>query len=462
MINRFLMFSILLFTVPAQVVLAAGRPNIVYILADDLGWTDLGCQGSKYYETPNIDRLATNGLRLNRYYNCQNCAPTRAVLMSGQYPPRTGIYTVGTLERGKEIERKMKVPANQTNLPLGIVTLPQALKRGGYTTGMFGKWHLGQSPEYHPSQRGFDEALVSSGKHIDFETDPHVDIPKGTYLADYLTDRAVQFIKQNRERPFFLYLPHFGVHTPHQAKADYVAQWKQKSPAGGHSDPVYAAMIQSIDESVGRIVATLDQLNLADNTIVIFSSDNGGVGGYQRTEPLGIKKSPTDNTPLRGGKGTLYEGGLRVPFIVRWPGVVSPGTTCDTPLAHVDVYPTFLEIAGVPSQENAILDGVSFVPLLKNPAMTFSSRAIYWHFPGYLESYVSKTGWRTTPVGAIHSGDWKLLHFMEDGRKELYNITEDIGEARDLASQSPDKVRELYAQLEAWRKQVSAPMPAMK
>lgn len=460
--TRKLAFVFLLLMISGPIGLAADRPNIVYILADDLGWTDLGCQGSKYYETPHIDRLAKNGLRLTRYYNCQNCAPTRAVLMSGQYPPRTGIYTVATLERGQEADRKMKVPANQTRLPLEIVTLPQALKQGGYATGMFGKWHLGQTPEYHPARRGFDEALVSAGQHFDFETDPHVDIPKGTYLADYLTDRAVDFIRKHKNKPFFLYLPHFGVHTPYQAKGDFVAQWKQKTPAGGHSDPVYAAMIQSVDESVGRIVAVLDQLKLTDHTIVIFSSDNGGVGGYQRTEPPGLKSTPTDNAPLRGGKGTLYEGGLRVPFIVRWPGVVSPGMTCDTPLAHIDVYPTLLEIAGAPRPENAILDGLSFVPLLKNPALTFSSRAIYWHFPGYLESYVSKTGWRTIPVGAIHAGDWKLLHFMEDGHKELYNIKEDIGEHHDLASRSPDKVRELCAQLEAWRKQVSAPMPTMK
>ncbi|MFO1021280.1 MAG: sulfatase [Planctomycetales bacterium] len=441
---------------------AADRPNIVYILADDLGWTDLACQGSKYYETPNIDRLAKQGIRFTRYYNCQNCAPTRAVLMSGRYPPRTGIYTVSTLERGQPSDRKMNVPRNEINLPLDIPILPQALKQAGYATAMFGKWHLGQQGQYHPSQRGFDAALVSAGKHFDFETSPPVAVPQGTYLADYLTDRAVDFIQRHKDKPFFLYLPHFGVHTPYQAKPDYIARWKQKPPAGTHFDPVYAAMIQSVDESVGKILATLDQLKLADNTVVIFSSDNGGVGGYQSTEPPGPKPVPTDNAPLKGGKGTLYEGGLRVPFIVRWPGVTPPEATCDTPVAHIDIYPTLIDIAHAARPNNAILDGVSFLPLLRDPHATLNRPAIYWHFPGYLESYVSKTGWRTTPVGAIHAGDWKLLQFFEDNHVELYNLTDDIGEKHNLAAQSPEKAKELLTLLAAWRKEIHAAMPTLK
>lgn len=437
-------------------------PNIIYILADDLGWTDLGCQGSPYYQTPAIDRLAAEGMRLTRYYNSQNCAPTRAVLMSGQYAPRTGMYTVNTLERGAAADRKMHVPPNQTLLPLDKFILPQALKAAGYTTGMFGKWHLGTPGEHHPAKRGFDEALVSDGRHFDFTTVPAVEYPKGQYLADFLTDRAVDFIGRHRDRPFFLYLPHFAVHTPIHAKPDYVAAWEKKPARGPHWHPTYAAMIQSLDESVARITARLAELNLARNTVVIFSSDNGGLGSYDRTEPPSEKKGFTANDPLRGGKGTLYEGGIRVPFIVRWPGVVPAGATSDVPVAHVDVYPTLLSLAGGTPRTGDPLDGVSFAPVLRNPRAALARDAIYWHFPGYLESYVHDRGWRTSPVGAIHAGDFKLLEFFETGAVELYNLREDVGETRNLAGQSPDRVRELRAKLAAWRQSVGAAMPRPK
>src|SRR5438552_2158319 len=246
-------------------------PNFVFILADDLGWTDVGCQGSKYYETPAIDRLASQGTRFTSFAVCQNCAPTRAAIMSGQYPPRTGVYTVQNLDRGAAKDRKMEVPKNVTELPLDRVTVAQALKSAGYATAMFGKWHLGQQGEYHPSRRGFDEAIVSMGRHFDFVTDPKADVPKGAYLADWLTDRAVDFIEKNRERPFFLYLPHFGVHAPHQAKPELIEKYKGKAPAGGHKNPTYAAMIDSIDQSVARVVAKLDELKLSEKTVVIFS-----------------------------------------------------------------------------------------------------------------------------------------------------------------------------------------------
>jgi arylsulfatase A-like enzyme len=438
------------------------KPNIVYILADDLGWTDLGCQGSKYYETPNIDRLAAQGIRMLRYYNSQNCAPTRAVLMSGQYAPRTGIYTVNSLERGHAGERRMNVPANETKLPLEKFILPQALKSAGYATGMFGKWHLGNAGEHHPAQRGFDEALVSDGKHFKFTTIPEVKYPERQYLADFLTDRAVDFIGRHQDKPFFLYLPHFAVHTPIHAKAEYVVAWEKKPAKGTHWNPTYAAMIQSLDESVGRIVARLEELKLTQNTVVIFSSDNGGLGGYHRTEAPSKEKGFTDNTPLRGGKGTLYEGGIRVPFIVRWPGVVPAGATSDVPVAHIDVYPTFLDIVGGRPRAGYTLDGTSFAPVLKKPRASLARDAIYWHFPGYLESYVHDSGWRTSPVGAIHSGDFKLMEFFETGAVELYNLRDDIGETRNLFEQSPDKANALRAKLAAWRERVGAAMPTMK
>jgi arylsulfatase A-like enzyme len=440
----------------------ARPPNIIYILADDLGWTDLGCQGSTYYATPNIDRLASQGMRLQRYYNSQNCAPTRAVLMSGQYAPRTGIYSVGTLDRGTPPERRMITPENAQDLPLDKYILPQAIKAAGYATGMFGKWHLGNAQGYHPLQRGFDEALVSMGAHFNFQTSPKADAPKEQYLADFLTDRAVDFIGRHKDKPFFLYLPHFAVHTPIQAKADYIEAWKKKPVSGTHWNPTYAAMIQSLDESVGRVMAKLDELKLADNTVVIFSSDNGGLGGYQRTEAPSEKKGNTDNAPLRGGKGTLYEGGLRVPFIVRWPGVIRPGTTSEAPVAHVDIYPTFVDIARGQTRPGYVLDGVSFVSTLRNPETKPAREAIYWHFPGYLESYVHETGFRTTPAGAIHAGDFKLLEFFESKRVELYNVKDDIGERKDLASQMPDKVAALRSQLAAWRTRVGAKMPVFK
>jgi len=259
-------------------------PNIVFILADDLGWTDLGCMGSKYYETPAIDRLAREGMKLTSYYHCQNCAPTRAALMSGQYAPRTGVYTVGTLERGDAKFRKMAVPENNPRLPLDRVTVAQALQQAGYATALFGKWHLGESAEYHPSQRGFDEAIVSMGLHFKFKTNPAVKVDPDTYLADFLTDQAVRFIEKNRDRPFFLYLPHFGVHSPYQAKKELIARYEKKAPIGGHKSPVYAAMIDSVDQSVGRVLAKLDELKLAENTVVIFASDNGGVGAWKPSD----------------------------------------------------------------------------------------------------------------------------------------------------------------------------------
>ena len=433
------------------------RPNIVFILADDLGWTDLGVQGSKYYETPNIDRLASQGMRLTCYHNCQNCAPTRTALMSGQYGPRTGVYTVGGINRFAWWERPLRPVDNVTDLPLGKITVAQALKAAGYSTGMFGKWHLGHKDEYHPSQRGFDEAIVSMGRHFDFATSPKTEYPQGQYLADFLTDKAVDYIRRHQKERFFLYLPHFAVHTPLQAKQELIDKFELKPPVGGHRNPTYAAMIASVDESVGRVLATLDELDLADNTVVIFSSDNGGVGGYAR-EGIGQDRSDiTDNTPLRSGKGSLYEGGTRDPFIVRWPGVTVPGSTCDVPTIHVDVYPTFLDIAGSEPQADYTLDGESLVPLFRDAGASLKRDAIYRHFPGYLG--MGKDHWRTTPVGTIQSGDWKLMEFFEDGRLELYNLREDIGETNNLATQRPDKAKELHAKLVAWRQSIGAPMP---
>jgi arylsulfatase A-like enzyme len=434
---------------------AAPKPNIVFILADDLGYTDVACYGSRFYETPNIDRLAGQGLKLTRYYHCPNCQPTRAALLSGQHGTRTGVYTVGGIDRFNWWQRPLRPVDNVTKLPLDRTTFAQSLKQAGYATGLFGKWHLGEDPEHHPARRGFDEAIVSAGEHFDFKTNPKTDFPPGTYLADFLTDRAVDFIRRHQDRPFLLYLPHFGVHAPHQAKSNLVARFKDKPAAGGHRNPTYAAMIASVDESVGRVMKALEDLKLADNTVLIFASDNGGVGGYVR-EGLKQAGDVTDNAPLRSGKGSLYEGGIRVPFIVRWPGVTRPGSICDTPAMHVDFFPTLLELTRASAPEQS-LDGESLVKLFRDPGAKLQRDAIYQHFPGYLGA--GANSWRTTPVGIMHSGDWKLMEFYEDGRLELYNLRDDVGETNNLAPSRPDQAKALHARLAAWRKEVGAKMP---
>ncbi len=433
------------------------RPNIVFILADDLGYTDVSAYGSKYYETPNIDRLAAEGLKFtDGYTNGPNCQPTRAALISGQYAARTGIYTVGHIDRFNWRSQGLRPVANVTALPAATVTIAESLKKAGYATAHFGKWHLGNKPAEHPSRRGFDEAIVSNGKHFNFPTSPKTDYPPGTYLADFLTDKAVDFIERHKDRPFFLYLPHFGVHSPFEAKPELIEKFKNKPAAAGHRDPVYAAMIASVDESVGRIVAKLDELGIAENTLVIFTSDNGGVGGYRRE---GIQaRDVTDNAPLKAGKGTLHEGGIRVPYIFRWKTTIPAGTVSSQPIASIDLYPSALELAGAPKPANHPLDGVSYVSHLKDPANTAIGRdALYWHFPGYLGS--AQNTWRTKPVSVIRSGSWKLIQSLEDRALHLYNLDDDIGEKNNLASSHPGKAQELLAKLEAWRDRIGAPRP---
>ncbi len=435
--------------------LLPAKPNIIFIMADDLGYTDVACFGSKYYETPNIDRLATQGMKFLSHHHCQNCTPTRAALMSGQYGARTGVYTVGGTDRFDWSKRPLRPVENVTNLPLDRDIIAKQLKAVGYATGMFGKWHIGQQGDYLPGKRGFDEAVVSMGRHFDFATNPKTDYPTGQYLADFLTDKAVDFITRHKDQPFFLYLPHFGVHSPHDAKAELIAKFKPKPGVGGHNNPTYAAMIASVDDSVGRVMQTLDDLKLADNTVLIFTSDNGGVGGYARE---GIKKAGniTDNAPLRSGKGSLYEGGTREPFVVRWPGVTIPGSTCSEPTIHVDIFPTMLELAGAP-QPRQVLDGESLVKLFRDSNAKLQRDAIFQHFPGYLGA--GADSWRTTPVSLVQIGDWKLMEFLEDGQLELYNLANDIGETKNLAKDNPAKTKELHDRLVAWRAEVKAPMP---
>ncbi len=424
--------------------------NIVFFLIDDLGWTDLGCMGSDFYETPNIDRLASQGMLFTHAYsNGPNCAPSRASLLSGQYTPRHGIFTVGDPARDRHAYRKLEPIANKTVLDPRFVTVAEALKTNGYVTAAMGKWHLGDDPR----TQGFDVNIAGckwgspsgGGYHSPYHYPNLVNDQPGEYLTDRLTVEACKFIEQNRDRPFFLYLAHYAVHVPLQGKKELVAKYKAKAPGRHHKNPVYAAMIESVDDSVGAVLKKLDELGLTDRTVVFFTSDNGGAGGS------------TSNAPLRGAKGMLYEGGIRVPLLVKWPGVVKPGSRCDVPVIGVDFYPTLLEITGTPRPKDYTLDGLSLVPLLTGKG-GFPERAIYWHFPCYLQGS-GNSPFRTTPAGAIRVGDWKLIEFFEDGRLELYNTRTDIGETNNLASQMPEKLKELHERLVQWREKVHAPIP---
>ncbi|MHC4517833.1 MAG: sulfatase [Planctomycetota bacterium] len=421
---------------------AGGRPNFVFIFIDDMGWKDLGFMGSTYYQTPRIDKLAAEGVVFtNAYSNAPNCAPTRACLMSGQYGPRHGVYTVGTPERGEARRRKLIPTPNTTELGTKHVTLAEALKPAGYTCACVGKWHLGNKAPHRPQDRGFDVVYERKrGGHFGAE---------GRYLTDRLTDEAVKFIMANRDRPYFLYLSHHAVHTPIQAKPEVIAKYEGRKPTKGHSNPNYAAMIDSVDQSVGRVLDTLERLGLSENTVVFFFSDNGGHGNF------------TSMKPLRGSKGTLYEGGIRVPAIVRWPGKARAGAKCKTPIIGVDFYPTMLEMAGASGPVGHTLDGESLVPLLRGKGR-LKREAIFWHFPAYLEPYNDgQWPWRTTPAGAVRSGDWKLIEFFEDGRQELYNLKRDIGEKKDLLEKRAEKAKELHRLLVTWRRQVAAPVPTV-
>jgi len=438
------------FLVPLLLALAAGAPpspdsppNVVLILVDDLGWTDLGCFGSRFYETPHIDRLASRGMRFTQAYAaCTVCSPTRASLMTGKYPPRVGI--TDWIPGHPRPKAKLKVPEIARELALEETTLAEILKGAGYATAAVGKWHLG-GPGFHPDRQGFDLNVGGCEKgqppsyFAPYRIPTMAEGEKGEYLTDRLAREAVQFIEANRDRPFFLYLAHYAVHTPLMGKEEVVRKYRARAGAGaGHSNPVYAAMIEAVDDGVGRILACLEALKLASRTVVIFTSDNGGL--------LRI----TSNAPLRAGKGSAYEGGVRVPLIVDWPGVTRPGAVCEAPVVSPDLFCTILEMAGRKAPEG--VDGESLVPLLRG-AGGLRREAIYWHYPHYHPG-------GATPHGAVRKGDYKLIEFFEDGRVELYNLREDVGEKRNLALEEPGRARELRGLLAAWRSSVGARMPS--
>ncbi len=432
-------------------------PNIVFIYIDDMGWRDVGFMGSKYYETPNIDKLASQSMVFtNAYANAPNCAPSRACLLSGLYSPRHGVYTVGTSSRGQSKRRKLIPVENTTVLDSEIITIAEAIRPAGYKSASIGKWHLGDDPQFGPIGQGFDVNVAGysaghpvKGYFVPYNNPKLPDGPPGEYLTDRLTDEALKFIETNKDKPFFLYLPHYAVHTPLHAKQEMIDKYKKKAGSNGQSNPIYAAMIESTDQGVGRIMNKLDELGLTDNTIVFFFSDNGGVKGI------------TSNQPLRGGKGMLYEGGIREPMFVFWPGVVEQGTTCDTPVIGIDMYPTILEMTGAQKPPGKLLDGESIVPLLKGQK-SLSRKAIFWHFPAYLQGKAEGARdpyFRTRPAAAVRMGHFKLIEYFEDGALELYNLKEDISERNNLAGIMPEKTAELHKLMLAWRKAVNAPVP---
>ncbi len=434
------------------------RPNIVLILADDLGWSDVGYQGTDFYETPNLDRLAKQGMVFTQAYaGAGNCAPSRAVLLSGQYGPRHGVYAVESTERGpKDLMRMVPIP-NRSGLAPAQVTMAEALKAAGYATGIFGKWHLGGPDGAPPDQQGFDTVFNSRPNPNLRRDEP--DDPKGIYS---LTRAATEFIETNRGRPFFAYVAHHAIHTALEARPASLARFTTKKPGARHTAALYAACLYDLDDAVGLVLARLKVLGLEGNTLVIFTSDNGGT-------------QQSSQEPLRGSKGGYYEGGIREPFIAYWPGVVTPGARSTVPIHSVDLYATFLDVARAEAPRDQVLDGESLLALLKKGTGGLKRQAIFWHFPGYLDAPVIRGRdpvFRTRPVSVIRKGDWKLHLYHEEwlldgGREkldtnnavELYNIGADIGERRNLASTNPRKRDELLDDLLAWIKATQAPFP---
>jgi arylsulfatase A len=419
----------------AQPLLAAkGRPNIVVILTDDLGWAELGCYGNRFNETPNLDALAAQGVRFTQgYAPSPVCSPTRASYMTGQYPARVGI---NDYLRAKD--PKFLSP----DLP----ALPKLLAAAGYETALIGKWHLMgdyQLRPGNPARHGFKRVICSETAYIGpgyyFPPYQHMTqvAPRreGEYLTDRLNQEAVEWLSASASKPFFLCLNHYAPHTRLAGKADKVARYRAKPGAGqNRNNPELAAMLESIDEGVGAVMKKLDELKLAGNTILIFASDNGG------------ELNVTSNAPLRGGKSMLYEGGIRVPLIVRWPGVARKGAECATPVMIGDFYPTLLEAAGLRPPQGHIVDGVSFAPVLENPDARMERDALYWYYPLEKPHFL---GGRSS--GAIRQGDWKLIEFYDKDEVELFNLRDDAGETRNRAAAEPARARRLVENLRAWR-----------
>ena len=491
------------------------KPNVIFFLVDDLGWVDVGLNGSKFYETPNIDKFATEGVQFtNAYAAAHVCSPTRASILTGQYPASINLTDWLPGRRDFPFQRFKNVEINQ-HLPYDVSTLPKVLKNNGYRTAIIGKWHLGED-ENSTSKQGFDFQLPKwnkgwpkEGYHYPYGMAGLEEGAKGEYLTDRMTDEALKYIEQNKGNPFFLYLSHFAVHDPIEGRKDLVDKYseklsKMKSPSGApfileanpdaekmigeseldslldddeykgyrifpneavkikqHQDNVeFAGMVESMDESLGRILKKLEELELDDNTIVIFYSDNGGMSAANFYNPgRNIAKKnldkafATSNLPLRGGKGWMYEGGIRVPLIIKWPGKGLQGAVSNVPVSRPDFFPTILEMIGINEESinNDQVDGKSMVPLLKGEK-ALDREAIYWHFPHY-----SNHG-NQSPGGAVRSGDYKLIEYYENGTVQLFNLVDDLGEQNNLSLEEPEKVKELQSMLQNWRTKVDAKM----
>jgi arylsulfatase A-like enzyme len=418
----------------------------VVFLVDDLGWRDVGYAGSAFYLTPHIDALAESGVRFERAYaNAPNCAPSRACLMTGRWTPRHGVYTVGSPARGKARDRRLIPAPNSTELPLEERTLAEVFAEESYVTGCFGKWHLGPDPTQHGFQVNVGGNRSGSPKGGYFAPWKNPQLPpaeEGTYLTDHLTDLAVDFVREQGERPFLLYLSHYGVHTPIQAREEDVVAFLEREPDGEQANAKYAGMIAAVDRSLGRVVAALSECGLERDTLVVFTSDHGGHG------------ISTSNLPLRGSKGMLYEGGIRVPLVLSWPGQLPAGERRWAPVTQLDLLPTLCAAGGLRAPGE--LDGDDLWPWLTAGA-ELAPRSLYWHFPAYLEAYRSGgSPWRTVPVSVIQRDGLKLIENFETGDLEVYDVAADETEARRL--EDPGVAAELYRELQSWQRRVGAPV----
>jgi len=431
-------------------------PNIVVIMADDLGWMDLHCQGNERLDTPALDKLASEGMRFTSAYAAAPvCSPTRAAMMTGQSPARLGLtnHAPGNKDGFSKEGSPLSEPKTERNLALNYVTIAERLSDAGYETAHIGKWHLSYVPrrskgpltelELRPEHQGFDLNIGGCFRggppsyFAPYRIPALTDGENGEYLPERLADEAIEFVKSNRDKRFFLNWWPYSVHYPIQAKEELVAKYRdRKGP--GIRDPIYAAMIEGMDRGIGRFLKTLDENGLRENTLVIFKSDNGGYNG--------------DNRPLRGFKGMLLEGGIRIPWIVRWPGKVKPSTTCDVPVISMDCYPTLLEVAGLIPTPNHPIDGQSLLPLLRQTE-GFDRKAIYFHYPNWAFHKRNRLG------GVVREGDFKLIKRYEDGQLELYDLSKDIGERRNIAKNKPRVARRLATQLEEWLTATGARMP---
>ncbi|MEA4937576.1 MAG: sulfatase [Paludibacter sp.] len=476
--------------IPLLINAQATKPNVIFILADDLGWADVGFNGSIFYETPNINKLASEGVQFtNGYAACPVSSPTRVSIMSGKYPARIQItnwiagYQYG-ISKKQLSYYKLIAPDFPHNMPLEEITMAESFKNNGYKTYFIGKWHCAHDSAYYPQYQGFDinlggwlkgspngDATKGRGYYSPYNNPYLTDGPENEFLTDRLTNEAIEYFKNNNSSPFFLFLSYYAVHTPIQPKPEKVAYYKQKAINMGldtlpafstdfdwfrshpqpkwhwkerivQSSPEYAALVETLDENIGRLLSALSESGLDKETIIVFTSDNGGLSTAEG--------SPTSNLPLRGGKGWLYEGGIKEPYIIKAPGVTTPGSVCDIPVTSTDFYPTLLELAGIQPNQEQHVDGVSLVPALKGKKL--KRKSIFWHYPHY-------GGKGDAPASAIRKGDWKLLEFYETGKVELYNLKNDISEKKELSQRYKSKAKRMLQELHTWQSNVNAKFP---